>query len=321
MVLLLLAACSNDFGLYGGKPAPEVEDTAAEDTAAPTDTAADTAPADTDEAADTEAPDDTEVPEDTDVPADTGEEPTPDDPAPADDCTETDDLVYVLDRDEGRLYTFDPAARAFTTLGRVSCGTSQTPASMAVSRGGVAYVRYADNAVYALDLGTMSCTATGYSDRRTGFDSFGMGYATDSADTWRETLYVANETTVGVLDPATWAVTTLGRLPSQSELTGNADGELWAMLPLETPAKLARIDTTSGALAEQISLRGFPDPSNIDTFAFATWGGSFYLFVREHGMGSTTDVYEVTATGVTTKVLADVGFDVVGAGVSTCAPS
>jgi hypothetical protein len=320
MVLLLLAACSNDFGLNGAKPAPAVEDTAAADTAAPVDTAGDTAPEDTDEAVDTEVPDDTEEP-DTDVPADTGEESTPDDPAPADDCTETDDLIYVLDRDQGRLYTFDPAARSFTTLGRVSCGTSQTPASMAVSRGGVAYVRYADNAVYALDLATMSCTATGYSDRRTGFDSFGMGYATDSADTWRETLYVANETTVGVLDAATWDVTPLGRLPSQSELTGNAEGELWAMLPLETPAKLARIDTATGDVAEQVSLRGFPDPSNIDTFAFATWSGNFYLFVREHGMGSTTDVYEVTSAGVTTKVLADVGFDVVGAGVSTCAPS
>jgi hypothetical protein len=38
----------------------------------------------------------------------------------------------------------------------------------------------------------------------TGFDSFGMGYATDAADTWRDQLYVANGTTLGILDTATW---------------------------------------------------------------------------------------------------------------------
>jgi hypothetical protein len=45
------------------------------------------------------------------------------------------------------------------------------------------------------------------------------------------------------------------------------------------------------------------------------------VFVREYGMGSSTDVYKVTSTGAMSKVLSDVGFDVVGAGVSTCAPS
>lgn len=309
MLVALLFGCSSEFGLNERKLDPTLADTAA-DTAAP---------------ADTGALEDT--PEDTDtveVPADTGpaeDTSPPDDPAPEDDCTATDDLVYVLERAESRLYTFDPDARAFTSVGRVSCGTSQTPASMAVSRGGVAYVRYADNAVYAVDLATMACSPTTYSDRRTGFDAFGMGYATDTADTWREQLYVANEGSVGVLDPATWTIAPLGRLPSQSELTGNADGELWAMLPLETPAQLARVDTTTGATAETVSLRGFPDPSNIDTFAFATWDGRFWLFVREYGMGSSTDVYEVSRVGVTSKVLANVGFDVVGAGVSTCAPS
>ncbi len=62
-------------------------------------------------------------------------------------------------------------------------------------------------------------------------------------------------------------------------------------------------------------------PGDIDTFAFATWSGDFYVFVREYGMGSSTDVIKVTRMGAMTTVLEDVGFDVVGAGVSTCAPS
>ena len=67
--------------------------------------------------------------------------------------------------------------------------------------------------------------------------------------------------------------------------------------------------------------QGFPDVGDIDTFAFAAWGGEFWLFVRTYGMGSSTDVYRVTADGTLSRVLEDVGFDVVGAGVSTCAPS
>lgn len=314
--LLSLIACSDsDFGLAGvDKNPPGAEDTAAVDTA-PVDTA-DTAPPaeDTSPEVDTgDVPD----PVDTGTPADTGT----DDPAPADDCTDTDDLIYALSRDDGSLYTFDPASLTFTSLGRVNCGTSQTPGSMAVDRSGTAYVRYADNSLYALDLATMRCSATSYSDRRTHFDSFGMGYATDTADTWREQLYVANDASLGVLDPATGSITTLGRMPSQSELTGNADGELWAMLPLETPAELAQLDLTTGATLTTLRLPAFPDPSGIDTFAFATWGGDFYLFVREYGMGSSTDVYKVTGSGTMTKVMTDIGFDVVGAGVSTCAPT
>ena len=38
-------------------------------------------------------------------------------------------------------------------------------------------------------------------------------------------------------------------------------------------------------------------------------------------MGQTTDVYRVTATGSLTLVVPDSGMDVVGAGVSTCAPT
>ena len=62
-------------------------------------------------------------------------------------------------------------------------------------------------------------------------------------------------------------------------------------------------------------------PFNIDTFAFATWGGDFWLFVRTYGFGQTTDVYRVQPNGVMTMFAQNTGMDVVGAGVSTCAPS
>jgi hypothetical protein len=137
----------------------------------------------------------------------------------------------------------------------------------------------------------------------------------------RDQLYVTNEDQLGVLDTGTWTIQNVGRMASQSELTGNSDGELWAFLPLEQPAEIVQLDLDSAAVLTTLRLPGFPDPGDIDTFAFATWGGAFYVFVREYGMGSSTDVYEVDGSGVMSRVLVDVGFDVVGAGVSTCAPS
>jgi hypothetical protein len=319
MLLMSLLACT-DYVLNAEFEPPDAPDTDVDvidtpvDTDVPEDT--DVTPPDTDQPVDEQ---DTDVPVDTGTPAEDTDIPV--DPAPEDDCAETHDLVYVLSREPSVLYTFDPSTLTFTELGEVDCSMYGTPASMAVSRDGFAYVRYSDDELYAVDLATMTCSSTSYDPSRTSFDSFGMGYSTDSASTWREKLYIANSSTLGTLDTSTGKITKIGKMPSQSELTGNADGELWAMLPLESPAALVHLDTTTGATLDKLSLRKFPDPSGIDTFAFATWSGNFYLFVREYGMGRSSDVYEVTPTGTMTEVSHGIGFDIVGAGVSTCAPS
>lgn len=316
---LLVGACGSDFAVAGaGKDMPgRAEDTGAE--------GADGGGDGGDGGGETADPEPTDSGEPS---GDTGDG-TPDDditppdgdPAPADDCTETSDLIYVIERDTKELMLFDPAAQAFTTLGKLTCGGSATPGSMAISRDGHGFVRFSDNRVYDVDLATLACTETAYSDRDSGFGSFGMGYATNDSETWRDTLYIANESHLATLDTSTWAVTDVGRIPSQSELSGNAAGELWAFLPLQTPAQLARLDKTTGEALEVMHLDAFPDASDLDAFAFATWGGQTYLFVRVYGMGESTDVYEVNAAGDMTKILNDVGFDVVGAGVSTCAPT
>jgi hypothetical protein len=318
LVVLALLACQYEFSMTKTPDVTVVEEDEAEDTAPEVDTdeQEDTAEENVDTGG-SDVPDDTDP---VDTGADTAEDP-PDDPPPADDCTESDDLVYAFSRDDNTLYTFDPASLSFTSLGRVNCGTTYTAASMSVDRSGTAYIRYSDDRVYSVDLATMTCSPTGYRDSTTRFGSFGMGYSTDSADTWRDQLYVANEDQLGILDTSSWTITNLGRMPSQSELTGNADGELWAILPLETPAKIVQLDKTDASTLTTITMRSFPSPSDIDTFAFATWSGDFYVFVGEHGFGRTTDVYKVTTSGTMTLELENVGFNVVGAGVSTCAPS
>ena len=280
---------------------------------------------------DTGAPDDTGLPpeeeyEDQNPVEDEEEEPELEDtgevdPPDEDDCENTSDKVYVIDKDTDSLYLFNPETLGLNLLGELDCDYWTSPGSMAVARDGYGYVRYSDDYVYAVDLQTLECTQTDYNDNQTNFGSFGMGYATNNSETWRDTLYVANEQRVASIDTDTWELNVVGTLSSQSELTGNADGELWAFLPLETPAELTRINTTNGNTVETIKMTNFPDTSNIDTFAFVTWGGDFWLFVREYGMGTSTDVYQVTTDGQMTKVSSNIGINVVGAGVSTCAPT
>lgn len=253
------------------------------------------------------------------------DEETPDRPGtaaepPADDCADTSDLIYVIDRAQNKLYLFDPLTLDFTAIGALNCASGQaTPASMAVSRDGFAYVRFSDNDLYAVDLVTLDCSKTPY--QSAAFGDFGMGFSTDAAGGWVDTLYLSNASDLATLDLATWTLQPVGATPSQSELSGDADGELWAFLPLESPAELTHLDKAGGPPIVSYGLNGFPDAGDIDTFAFATWAGDFWLFVREYGMGKTTDVYHVTADGDMALALGDSGRDVVGAGVSTCAPT
>jgi hypothetical protein len=288
--------------LFVGCPSGDDDDSASTDDDDATEDDDDPAPDDDDTALD----DDDAAPDD-------------DDTAPDDDCTEASRLIYLLGRDDEALYSFQPGDGALTLVGELDCAIWGTPASMGVTRDGLAYVRYSDNEVYEVDLFTADCTTTPYNDA--GFGAFGMGYAATPTSTTLDTLFVANATTLATLSTSTWALSTVGALPSQSELTGNNLGELWAFLPLEDPAELVSLSPTNAQVLASVPLPSFPDPAGIDTFAFAYWGGSLWLFVREYGLGNSTDVYSVNpATGAMVMAYPDLGVDIVGAGVSTCAP-
>ncbi len=323
LALALLTACQQDFMLY-----EKERFVLGEDTGTPLGDA-DSNPLDTafEPAADepTGAGEGATVPDD-ETPSDGPEDeepdaPVADDPAPEDDCQSTSDLIYVLDKNSSTLSTFDPDSLALTTLGTLDCDTWSTPASMGVARDGSAYVRFGDQEVFSIDLTTLACTSTHYSDRATGFGAFGMGFATESAHTWRDQLFVANSHQLARVDPATWQLNTLGTLPSQAELTGTGNGELWGVLPLESPLSVVELDHATGSVLQTIRVGTTLDISNLDTFAFAAWDGDFYLFVRHYGMGSSTEVYRIERTGRITKVVDELGLNVVGAGVSTCAPT
>ena len=318
LALMGLVGCHQDFMLHDKSDIIIGEDTSA------TIEAAEPAALDTGFGAEEEATEESgggsTVPEE-DAPEEDTPEPEEDDPAPEDDCVDTSDRIYVLDKDSASLSIFDPDTLSLTELGTLDCDTWSTPASMGVARDGLGYVRYGDNEVFAVDLTTLDCISTSYSERATGFGSFGMGFATESASTWRDQLFVANSRQLARIDPSTWQLTTLGTLPSQAELTGTGSGELWAVLPLESPLSVVELDHASGSVLQTIRVGTTLNIANLDTFAFAAWGGEFYLFARYYGMGSSTEVYRIDRAGTITRVVDELGINVVGAGVSTCAPS
>ena len=91
-------------------------------------------------------------------------------------------------------------------------------------------------------------------------------------------------------------------------------------LQVRVPSLIARLNRTSGAVIDQYNL---PEIDTVGGFAVKFFGGNFFIFVGP-------DVWKISRSalipGRTTptvpakRVLTTPGRDVVGAGVSTCAP-
>ena len=306
-LLCLLLALGGLGGCYFYLDPPANDDDSTEELADDDDSAE--PPGDDDDSAEPPGDDDDSA----EPPGDDDDSAEPDDP-----CVDAGRQIFLIGRDDAELYAFVPTTGALTLIGQLDCSVWGSPASMAVTRDGFGYVRYSDNEVYEVDLFTTDCTPTGYQDA--GFGAFGMGFSATLGSTSLDTLFVANEEMLAVLDPSTWQMTDVGALPSQSELTGTGAGELWAILPLEDPPSAVRLDPATAAVVETLPLSGLPSAQNIDTFAFAHWGGSLWVFIRSYGLGNSTDVFQVDPSGALSSPWLDLGIDVVGAGVSTCAP-
>lgn len=253
-------------------------------------------------------------------------------------CSEAAQLVYVLS-DSNELYSFRPNRREFTRIGTLRCPTTAQPNSMAIDRDAVAWVNYVTNdlfdtggAIYRVSTADASCTSAAPIPLPQGWYRLGMGFSTASADDVAETLFV---TATG--DALTGASAGLGRIDPRSltgmpvgpftgalrgenaELTGTGDGRLYGFFTT-TPVQVAQIDKTSGAILNTQSLRGVETPQ---AWAFSFWGGDFYLYTAPSAAtGRTTNVtrYRPSDGSVDAAYMTNIGFRIVGAGVSTCAP-
>lgn len=232
------------------------------------------------------------------------------------------ELVYVVD-DRHNLLSFDPKKLPddpFHPIARLDCEQAQTPFSMGVDRMGIAWVLYRSGTLYRVSIIDGKCMQgrkpTG------GPQLFGMGFVSDGPGATTEKLYVAafEAKDFGILDVSQKAPSWLvrGQLADRQnpELSGTGAGKLFGFFP-DDGGFVSEIDPASGKLLGTRILVGAPR-GDVGAWAFAHWGGKFYVFVT---IENNSMVFEVDGKARTSKrVLENLPREIVGAGVSTCAP-
>ena len=252
-------------------------------------------------------------------------------PLPTGDCIEAARWIYLVDSGNA-LLRFEPDAGTLTPIGTLSCPTSGSPFSMAVDRQANAYVLHSDHRIYQVSTVDASCSATSYTPDQMGFELFGMGFVSDAEGSEAEHLFVAGgpelgigggSSTLGRIDLPGWTVARLGGVSGSPELTGTGTGELWGFFPDSSPMAVRQLDKTDGGTIQEIDVSAI-DPTGFggaSAWAFAFWGGRYYVFYQGL-LDSSTGIYRVTPdTRRVEPVRTNIGYRIVGAGVSTCAPT
>jgi hypothetical protein len=254
-------------------------------------------------------------------------------PSNTDGCLDAAKLVYVLSL-EGDLYSFAPADKKFTKVGALNCtagGKTYTTVAMGVDRNAVAWVNMRDqdsltgeSRMFNVDTKTAACTPTNIKG-----SWGGMGFSTDQGTTDKETLFLIGQGSAlnGALlkvDFAGESIVQVHDLPEQVdlELTGTGDGRLYGFLQSD-PLAIAAVDKSSAAFSDRASLSSveLPQPP---MFAFSFWGGDFYVYTAtDPSPSKTTTVarYRPSDKSLDDAYMTNIGFHIVGAGVSTCAPT
>lgn len=261
------------------------------------------------------------------------------------------DLIYVVD-ETYRLLSFDPRlvgmGDPFRQIGQLACPAGPAvpgwigtvaPFSMAVDREATAHVLYSSGEIFHVSTQNASCTATAFQERQnTGgrqWDLFGMGFVTDTAGGDTERLWVGGGNVdaeeagdLGVIDPTTLVIQRIGPLSAtreySPEFTGLGDATLWGFYPGLSQAFVQQVDKTTGAgTGSQLNIPGGLG-GQVAAWAFAQWGGKFYVFVTTAdiltGAENSTVRTLDRATGQYQLVSQNLPYKIVGAGVSTCAP-
>ncbi len=244
-------------------------------------------------------------------------------------CSEAAKLVYVVS-DGAELYSFEPASLKFTLKGTLKCPGIATPNSMAIDRSGTAWVNYSDGSLFKVSTKDASCSATPFAPGQSGFKRVGMAFASDTAGSQSETLYV-----VGIddlagrgrglakIDLTTFKLTTIGDFSGSlrglgAELTGTGDAKLYGFFTTSPSATLAQIDKSGAQTSGDKSLTG------VNTglaWAFSFWGGDFWFYTSDGLTPSKVSRLKTSSDGSISTAVANVcGIRIVGAGVSTCAP-
>ena len=109
--------------------------------------------------------------------------------------------------------------------------------------------------------------------------------------------------------------------PTSPEMTGTGAAELYAYFPAtDASHRIVRVNKTSAQAELTYSLP--PLGSSPGAWAFAQWGGRFYVFVTESSVSRVYRYDPAAAAGTQwIRVQDNLTTRIVGAGVSTCAPT
>jgi len=251
---------------------------------------------------------------------------------PQPDCSDSTKLVYLLDSNNS-LWSFQPnqmdiTQSKLTMLGPLQCATTLQPNAMAVDRTGIAWVEYVpsdetnttEDQIFKVDVTTLACTPTSYHTGPFG-TRYGMGFVADAPMSTAETLFVAKGDApfaLGKLDTTSLSITTIGTPSGGPELTGTGDAHLWAFFPDPNTPRVSELDKQTAAEG-----KSYPIPQAMGTedgYAFAFWGGDFWVFLKKDTDAATVLYHGRGSDGAVTTWPLD-GRWIIGAGVSTCAPT
>lgn len=252
-------------------------------------------------------------------------------------CAKRADNIYVLSTDND-LYRFEPGAKRFTKIGPLSCNAGDgMPNSMAIARDGTAWVDYVSvdpffgddtaGALFEVSTEDASCKPVPSTTLPVNWRRLGMGFV--AADVDNDGLYVTGtgdasqglakvDTSNGQLTPIAPFGAPFAGL--SAELTGTADGRLFGFFVGTPPLAIAEVDPDDGSIVSYDTLN-LPQPI---AWAFSLYRNAFYLYTATvDGLGfpttSTVSRYDYETNTLDTTYIPDVGFTIVGAGVSTCA--
>lgn len=251
-------------------------------------------------------------------------------------CAANTDVIYVLS-DNAELWSFDPLTYQFAFVDSFQCGNELGTFSMGVDRNGIAWVMFQSQDLYTIDVNNAGvCNDPGYNPGQMGFGLFGMAFVSESEENPCDQLYGNTYSggfgfqegpdfgTLGSLDPDTLLISTIGSTDYDgAELTGTGDGRLFAFGGVN-PAKLIEFDKTD---ASEISVLPLGALELTNAFAFAFYGGDFYMFTESNG-GFVSQVTHLDYDDSDNNgmqdlevVVDDAPIRIVGAGVSTCVPT
>ncbi len=236
------------------------------------------------------------------------------------------DHIYLVDIN-GVLIRFSPKSKKVHKVGKMGCIAlaSEWAFSMSVDRFGVAWVNVRPNLLLRVNTKDASCKPTAYK-APSGYGLFGMGFAPTGPNSHTERLFIASASqtygSTGMLahlDLSTLSPHTIGPYPKAEmspELTGTRNGKLYGYFPGKYNTLVAQLDQGTAKAVKTWNLPGLGHDAG--AWAFAHWGGMFYLFISNTGNSRVLRLNP--STGKVITWVNDIGYRIVGAGVSSRAP-